>query len=111
MKFQKKTQTAVKAQTAPTVDCKALHARVQMARAVSDTLITFTLAMDGLALYGLRLVATDNGTFIAPPSTKGKDGNYYRLYGVWLSEADEARITEILTNPDETRGVIPVYED
>lgn len=61
--------------------------------------IFFTLQLPGLSLYNLRYVPagkSKNGKryndFIAMPSQKGSDGNYYDAYRLWLSEDDISTI-------------------
>lgn len=71
-----------------------LHAAVRNVRLVSDTLVTFTLSLDGLSLYGMRLCEGSKGRFIAPPTEKGRDNKYYKLYGVWLDDAAQEWLTE-----------------
>lgn len=54
----------------------------------------FTLQVPGLSLYDLRVVPAGKkyDAFIAAPETKGKDGNYYKRFGLYLSEDDTAQI-------------------
>lgn len=56
----------------------------------------FTLKMPGLALYNMRVVPAgkDYDAFITVPEQKGKDGNYYKLFGLYLSKEDETAIIE-----------------
>lgn len=61
-------------------------------RKLSDKVIAFSLLGKGLGLYNLRLVAGKKGDFVASPQTKGKDGNYYSVYALYLSEADEKKV-------------------
>lgn len=61
-------------------------------RKLSDKVIAFSLLGKGLGLYNLRVVAGKNGDFVASPQTKGKDGNYYSVYALYLSEADEKKV-------------------
>lgn len=76
-------------------------------RVVGDNLITFTLKGHGLSLYNVRLVETKDGRrFIAPAQTKGKDGEYYAVYGLYISPKDADKlIYEVLglagVTPDE----------
>lgn len=62
--------------------------------------VFFTLQVPGLSLYDLRVVPAGKNydAFIAPPETKGKDGIYFKRYGLYLSEDDTA---EILAAVDE----------
>ena len=54
----------------------------------------FTLQVPGLSLYDLRVVPAGKNydAFIAAPETKGKGGNYYKLYGLYLDPDDTAEI-------------------
>lgn len=68
--------------------------KVNNARRIPGTdVITFSLIGNGLGLYNLRIVTGGaRGKFIAPPSTKGKDGKYYNVYALYLSPEDEERV-------------------
>lgn len=54
----------------------------------------FTLKVEGLALYNLRLVPAGKkyDAFIACPDEKGKDGKYYKLFAIYLTEEDTAAV-------------------
>lgn len=68
-------------------------ATVKNVRVLSETCAVFTLSCAGFALYNLRVVSTADGKeFIAPPSTKGKDGRYYDQYAIYLSEEDQKKL-------------------
>ena len=55
--------------------------------------IAFSLLGNGLGLYNLRIVKGKNGNeFIASPQEKGKDGKYYDVYAVYISDEDAAKI-------------------
>ncbi len=58
---------------------------------------TFTIKKPGLQLFNMRL-ATNNsgGYFLAPPSVKGKNGEYYNQYAVYIEEKDSDRIIDML---------------
>lgn len=76
-------------------------ATVKNARVLSETCAVFTLSCAGFALYNLRVVCTADGKeFIAPPSTKAKNGNYYDQYAIYLSEEDQktliAKVKELI---------------
>lgn len=60
----------------------------------------FTLKVPGLALYNLRVVPAGKkyDAFIAMPEDKGKDGDYYKRFALYLSEDDTA---EVLKAVDE----------
>ena len=71
-------------------------AMVTNVRQISETCICFTLKCKGFSLYGLRAVESkdDNGWFISVPATKGKDGNYYNNYGLYLRDEDQDAILD-----------------
>lgn len=56
----------------------------------------FTLKVDGLSLYNLRVVPAGKkyDTFIASPEEKGKDGKYYKVYALYLDNEDTAAVIE-----------------
>lgn len=65
-----------------------------------------TLQMPGLALYNLRIVPGGKKyeAFIAMPDDKGKDGNYYKRFALYLSEEDtEAVIDAVEELLEESR--------
>ena len=79
----------------------AYKATVKNASVLSETCAVFTLSCAGFALYNLRVVCTADGKeFIAPPSTRGKNGNYYDQYAIYLSDEDQktliAKVKELL---------------
>lgn len=61
-------------------------------RQLSDKVVAFSLLGKGLGLYNLRIVAGKNGNFVASPQSKGKDGEYYSVYAVYLTEDDQKKI-------------------
>lgn len=90
-------------------------ATVQAAYQISDSVISFTLNIPGASLRNMKLVSKkDGGTFISAPQVKGKDGNYHDVFCVWLSEADEARISklvqDVFVGQDEKRDFTTRYE-
>lgn len=56
----------------------------------------FTLQLPGLALYNLRVVPADKeyDAFIGMPEDKGKDGNYYKRFALYLDEEDTQAVIE-----------------
>lgn len=54
----------------------------------------FTLRLDGLTLYNLRVVpgGKNYDTFIASPEEKGRDGKYYKLFNLYLDDDDTEEI-------------------
>ena len=68
-------------------------ATIQAAYQLSDTCIVFTLNIPGVSLRDMRLVEKKaGGYFIGPPQAKGKDGQYYDRFLVYLSDTDEQRV-------------------
>ena len=69
--------------------------KINNVREIGETgIISFSLLGKGLGLYNLKIVKGKGGEFITAPATKGKDGNYYPVYGVYFSDDDSARIIE-----------------
>lgn len=56
----------------------------------------FTLQLPGLSLFNLRVVPAGKkyDAFIAVPEEKGKDGNWYKIYNLFLDPDDTADIIE-----------------
>lgn len=56
----------------------------------------FTLKLPGLALYNLRVVPAGKKykAFIAMPEDKGKDGEYYKRFALYLSEEDTEEVLQ-----------------
>lgn len=67
-------------------------ATVQACRLISDRVCVFTLNVPGATFINLKVVDGKNGEFIAMPQRRGRDGQYYDLYHVYLSEGDEQRV-------------------
>lgn len=56
----------------------------------------FNLSLNGVLIYGCRLVETEEAIFIAFPSQKGKDGKYYsHVYWKFTPEDEAAIINEV----------------
>lgn len=78
--------------------------KVSNVRKIPGTsVISFSLLGHGLGLYNLKIVKGSNGEFIAAPSSKGKDGNYYAQYAVYLSEEDQKKVIGVVKSklPDD----------
>lgn len=73
-------------------------AMVTNVREISDSCVIFTLKCKGFSLYGLRAVEKKDGSswFISLPATKGKDGNYYNNYGLYLRDEDQEAILDTI---------------
>lgn len=75
-------------------------AMVTNVRQISETCVCFTLKCKGFSLYGLRAVEKKDGSswFISVPATRGKDGNYYNNYGLYLRDEDQDAILDTIFN-------------
>ena len=67
-------------------------ATVQACHLISDRICVFTLDVPGATFLNLKVVDGKNGEFIAMPQSKGRDGQYYDLYRIYLSEKDAQRV-------------------
>mgnify|MGYP003295607250 CR=1 FL=1 len=63
-------------------------------RVLSDNVLAFTLTGKGIGLYNLRVVDSKNGKFVGAPQSKGKDGNWYNQYALYLTDEDQKKIIE-----------------
>jgi len=69
--------------------------RVMRASEYKDT--TFLdLEVNGVKIYGCRFINGKNGNFVAFPSQKGKDGQYYNIAYVPLTDEHVNQIDEQL---------------
>lgn len=75
-------------------------AMITNVRKINDACIGFTLKCRGFSLYGLRAVEKKDGSgwFISVPATRGKDGNYYNNYGLYLRNEDQEAILDTVFN-------------
>ena len=58
----------------------------------------FTLIYHDMKIYSCKVLTGEHGDFVAFPSSKGKDGNYYNIVWMELSE-------------DDTKNIIKMVED
>lgn len=70
-----------------------VNAKVTRANQVNDT-VFFDMEVNGVTIYGCRVVEGSKGDFISFPSHKGKDGKYYNYAYVKLSDDDTAGIVK-----------------
>lgn len=68
-------------------------------RAVAENVVTFTLKMNGLSLYNMKVIESPRGDtagqmFLCNGQSKGADGKYYNNYALYLSDEDKDRIIE-----------------
>ena len=56
----------------------------------------FTLKLDGLSLFNLRIVPEGKkyDAFIAMPEEIGRDKKYYKQYSIYLSKKDTQKVIE-----------------
>lgn len=50
--------------------------------------VTFDMTVNGISIYGCRVVETKDGDFIGLPQRKGNDGKYYSIVWAKFSEED-----------------------
>ena len=67
---------------------------IDKVREIKGGTIMFTLITGAAYVYGCRVVEGRNGDFIAFPSYKGTDGNYYNHCYVSLTDAEQQKILE-----------------
>lgn len=79
-------------------------ATVQGCHLISDRVCVFTLNVPGASFLNLKIVDGTNGEFIAMPQSKGRDGQYYDLYRVYLSEKDAQRIIAAVSEHATAQG-------
>ena len=68
-----------------------INAEVTRANQVNDT-VFFDMVVNGVTIYGCKVVEGSKGDFISFPSHKGKDGKYYNHAWVKLSDEDSKNI-------------------
>lgn len=87
----------------------SMNAVVRNVRQVADNCLTFTLRLAGIDLYGMRLVDGQKGRFITASSTKGKNGNYYENYRVYLDKTGRDAIeSAVLVAYEENTAEVEV---
>ena len=62
--------------------------KVTRAHQFDDGSVTFDMTVNGVTIYGNRIVEGSKGTFVSLPSRKGKDNKYYAYAFVQLSADD-----------------------
>ena len=68
-----------------------VNAKVTRANQVNDT-VFFDMEVNGVTIYGCKVVEGSKGDFISFPSHKGKDGKYYNHAWIKLSDEDTKEI-------------------
>ena len=72
---------------------EVVNAKVTRANLVNDT-VFFDMEVNGVSIYGCKVVEGSKGDFISFPSHKGKDGKYYNHAWIKLSDDDTKAIIE-----------------
>lgn len=68
--------------------------KILSARAMSDGTPLANIELNGIRIYGCKVMArkSDGEAFLAWPSAKGKDGNYYNVAYAKLDPEDQEMI-------------------
>lgn len=61
---------------------------VTRAKAFDNGGVVFDMVLNGVTIYGSRVVEGKNGDFISFPSRQGKDDKYYNHVWIKLTEDD-----------------------
>ena len=70
-----------------------VEAKVTRANQVGET-VYFDVIINGVTIYGCKVVEGKNGDFISFPSHKGKDDKYYNYVYIKLSDEQTAGIVK-----------------
>ena len=57
-----------------------------------DANVLADVEINGITIYGMRVVEGKNGDFLSFPQQKGKDGKYYSACWAKMSDKDQADI-------------------
>lgn len=68
-----------------------VEAKVTRANQVKDT-VFFDVVINGVTIYGCKVVEGKNGDFISFPSHKGKDDKYYNHVYIKLTDEQTSDI-------------------
>ena len=74
-----------------------VNAKVVRANQVDD-LVFFDVEINGVTIYGCKVVEGKNGDFISFPSHKGKDGKYYNHAYIKLTDEQAKYIISQVEN-------------
>ena len=66
-------------------------------RVMTEHMVSFTLKMHGLALYGMKVTESTKGDsagkmFLSNGQSKGSDSKYYNNYALYLSDEDKDKV-------------------
>ena len=70
-----------------------IDAKVTRANQVNDV-VFFDVEINGVTIYGCKVVEGKNGDFVSFPSHKGKDGKYYNHAWIKLDDDSTAAIVK-----------------
>ena len=68
-----------------------IDAKVTRANQVKDT-VYFDVVINGVTIYGCKVIEGSKGDFVSFPSHKGKDDKYYNYAYIKLSDEDTKNI-------------------
>lgn len=71
---------------------------VERATAFDNGGVVFDMTLNGIKIYGMRVVEEEGKDFIAFPSRKGKDDKYYSIVWARLSDKDAGAILQEVEN-------------
>ena len=63
-----------------------------------DATVLADVEINGITIYGMRVVESKNGDFLSFPQKRGKDGKYYSICWAKLSEKDQTDIIKAIEN-------------
>ena len=69
---------------------------ITRAKAFDNGGVVFDCIINGVSIYGCRVVEGKNGDFISFPSRKGSDGKYYSHAYIKLTAEDTANIVGLV---------------
>lgn len=72
----------------------SIEAKVTRAKQFKDGGVVFDMQVNGVSIYGCRVIESKNGDFVSFPSYKGSDGKYYSHAWVKLSDEDTKSIVK-----------------
>lgn len=74
-------------------DCIVLSSHtVDRVTCFKDGSVVADITLNGVKIFGVRVIEGKNGDFLSMPSRKGSDGNYYSHVFVRFSESDQKKI-------------------
>ena len=93
MKKSNKKVESKEVETLEVTDYEVLNARK-----TKNGFVFFNLKLNGITIYGCKVIESEKGNFISFPSYKGTDGNYYsHVY----ARLDDETVSDILDSVDD----------